>query len=139
MVGFVYEADQDAIRDAEDRLSELQHQELLSKIDDAIDAIEDNKKNDNVYDYTGTSIVKDIDSISGEELYKKVRETLNMDVLLADKAAVIEKSAIATNTPAGAIFQFGDIMLYGVQDTDALAQSIVNELPNRIVQKMYSR
>lgn len=139
MVGFVYEADQDAIRDAEERLSELQHQELLNKIDDAIDTIEENKKDDNVYDYTGTSIIKDIDSINGEELYKKVRETLNMDALLADKAAAMEKSAIATNATTGAVFQFGDIMLYGVQDTDSLAQSIVNELPNKIVQKMYSR
>jgi len=138
-IGFVYEADQDAIRDAEDRLSELQHQELLNKIDDAIDAIEESKKDDNVYDYTGTSIIKDIDSINGEELYKKVRETLNLDALLADKAVVAEQSAIAASPTSGTVFQFGDIMLYGVQDADSLAQSIVNELPNRIVQKMYGR
>ena len=39
LIGFVYEADQNKIKEAQDRVDELRHQETLDKIDEAIDAI----------------------------------------------------------------------------------------------------
>ena len=43
-VGFVYEADQNAIKEAQDRVDELRFQAVLDKIDEAIDAFEEADK-----------------------------------------------------------------------------------------------
>lgn len=63
-VGFTYEADYKAIQEAQDRIDELRHQETLDKIDEAIEAIEENKKDDNVYDYTGTEQIKSMQAVA---------------------------------------------------------------------------
>ena len=73
LIGFVYEADQNKIKEAQDRVDELRHQETLDKIDEAIDAIEDNKKNDNVYDYEGNQVIKDFGSVNVQALYGHIR------------------------------------------------------------------
>lgn len=52
-VGFVYEADQDAIKEAQEALNDVYYDDILKKFDDAIDAIEDLKDDNNLYDYNG--------------------------------------------------------------------------------------
>lgn len=143
-IGFVYEADQNKIKEAQDRVDELRHQETLDKIDEAIDAIEENKKNDNVYDYEGNQVVKDFGSVNVQALYASALENMDISGLLS---SIISRSAQQNmdllnltgetgNPPA--TFTFGDFYLSGVNDTDGLAQAIVNELPNRILQRLYS-
>lgn len=143
-IGFVYEADQNKIKEAQDRVDELRHQETLDKIDEAIDAIEDNKKNDNVYDYEGNQVIKDFGSVNVQALYASALENMDISGLLS---SIISRSAQQNmdllnltgetgNPPA--TFTFGDFYLSGVNDTDGLAQAIVNELPNRILQRLYS-
>lgn len=143
-IGFVYEADQNKIKEAQDRVDELRHQETLDKIDEAIDAIEDNKKNDNVYDYEGNQVIKDFGSVNVQALYASALENMDISGLLS---SIISRSAQQNmdllnltgetgNPPAN--FTFGDFYLSGVNDTDGLAQAIVNELPNRILQRLYS-
>ncbi len=144
LIGFVYEADQNKIKEAQDRVDELRHQETLDKIDEAIDAIEENKKNDNVYDYEGNQVVKDFGSVNVQALYASALENMDISGLLS---SIISRSAQQNmdllnltgetgNPPA--TFTFGDFYLSGVNDTDGLAQAIVNELPNRILQRLYS-
>lgn len=143
-IGFVYEADQNKIKEAQDRVDELRHQETLDKIDEAIDAIEENKKNDNVYDYEGNQVVKDFGSVNVQALYASALENMDISGLLS---SIISRSAqqnMDLLKPAGETgnspvsFTFGDLYLSGVNDTDGLAQAIVNELPNRILQRLYS-
>ena len=143
-IGFVYEADQNKIKEAQDRVDELRHQETLDKIDEAIDAIEENKKNDNIYDYEGNQVIKDFGSVNVQALYASALENMDISGLLS---SIISRSAQQNmdllnltgetgNPPAN--FTFGDFYLSGVNDTDGLAQAIVNELPNRILQRLYS-
>lgn len=143
-IGFVYEADQNKIKEAQDRVDELRHQETLDKIDEAIDAIEENKKNDNVYDYEGNQVIKDFGSVNVQALYASALENMDISELLS---SIISRSAQQNmdllkltgetgNSPVS--FTFGDLYLSGVNDTDGLAQAIVNELPNRILQRLYS-
>lgn len=144
LIGFVYEADQNKIKEAQDRVDELRHQETLDKIDEAIDAIEDNKKNDNVYDYEGNQVIKDFGSVNVQALYASALENMDISGLLS---SIISRSAQQNmdllnltgetgNSPVS--FTFGDLYLSGVNDTDGLAQAIVSELPNRILQRLYS-
>lgn len=143
-IGFVYEADQNKIKEAQDRVDELRHQETLDKIDEAIDAIEENKKNDNVYDYEGNQVIKDFGSVNVQALYASALENMDISGLLS---SIISRSAQQNmdllkltgetgNSPVS--FTFGDLYLSGVNDTDGLAQAIVSELPNRILQRLYS-
>jgi len=136
-IGFQYEADQDAIREAQNRVDELRHQEMLDKIDEAIDALEETKKDDNVYDYAGIDVLKAFANGEGTKLYDFVHATTDLDKLLADKGytAIVQSGADATKPMT---IQIGDITLQGIQNVDALAQSIVNELPNKLIQKLYS-
>lgn len=143
-IGFVYEADQNKIKEVQDRVDELRHQETLDKIDEAIDAIEENKKNDNVYDYEGNQVIKDFGSVNVQALYASALENMDISGLLS---SIISRSAQQNmdllkltgetgNSPVS--FTFGDLYLSGVNDTDGLAQAIVSELPNRILQRLYS-
>lgn len=49
--GFVYEADQDAVKKAQEDLNDIYYQDVLDKFDEAIEALEDLKKDDNLYNY----------------------------------------------------------------------------------------
>ena len=55
-VGFVYEADQDAINDAQEALDDAYYDEMLAKFDDAIDALEELKDKFNIYDSEGNKL-----------------------------------------------------------------------------------
>lgn len=139
MIGFVYEADQDAIKEAQDRVDELMHQETLNKIDEVIEAIEKGKENDNVYNYEGTDVIKNFANLTGDELYDFARSFTDIGDLLAnslDRAMSISTSADTTNAPV--TISIGDIVLENVSSADDLAQRIVNELPNRIIQRLYN-
>jgi len=110
---------------------------MLDKIDEAIDALEETKKDDNVYDYAGIDVLKAFANGEGTKLYDFVHATTDLDKLLADKGytAIVQSGADATKPMT---IQIGDITLQGIQNVDALAQSIVNELPNKLIQKLYS-
>lgn len=53
---FVYQADANTLKQAEKALEEAQHNELINKIDDWIDAMEEAKKNFNLYDVDGNAL-----------------------------------------------------------------------------------
>ena len=55
-VGFVYEADQNAIRDAQEQLDNQYQQNVLDYFDKVIDLLEEYKKTFNIYDYSGNEL-----------------------------------------------------------------------------------
>lgn len=148
MVGFVYEADRKAIQDAQDRLDELQHQELLNKIDDAIDAIEDLKKTNNIYNYEGTATNSDAvglgpnattvtwDGITSviSALTAANYTAPDISAILADVGEIANGVTAATGNVS---LNIGDIVLNGVNDTETLADNIINNLPNALMQRLY--
>lgn len=138
--GFQYVADQDAIKDAQDRVDELRHQEMLNKIDDAIEALENIKSEDNVYDYTGSQVLNDYDDTTANALYKMLQSAADInglfDTVVAKSSA--ENSANLATAREFSI-QIGDLYLNGVQNVDGLANAIIQQLPNTLLQKMYQQ
>ena len=65
---FVYQADTNALKDAEKALEEAQYGELINKIDDWIEAMEDAKEDFNLYDADGNPLG------STEDIIKAVKE-----------------------------------------------------------------
>lgn len=52
-IGFTYEADADAVRDAQENFEQILHDQTMDKIDEAIDALHELKDDTNVYDEFG--------------------------------------------------------------------------------------
>ena len=65
---FVYQSDSNALKDAEKALEEAQYGELINKIDDWIEAMEDAKEDFNLYDADGNPLG------STEDIIKAVKE-----------------------------------------------------------------
>lgn len=140
MIGFVYEADQDAIKEAQDRVDELRHQEMLDKIDEAIDALEDSKAENNVYDYTGTQVLNDYNDNTASSVYDMFQNAVDPSVFANEvytKTGSVGVPKDVLNQPLS--FQIGDIRLDGVQDVESLADAIIQQLPNALFQKMYQK
>lgn len=142
-VGFVYEADQKAIQDAQKRVDELQHQETLDKIDEAIDAIEKNKADDNVYNYEGTEQIKQfpqgraIAVADTGALYGMVRSSASANQLVSTSLASALGGALGSSSGARNVsISFGDIRVMGVQDASAFAQSLVTDLRPAMLQAL---
>lgn len=52
-IGFVYEADRNALRDAQEALDDEYYNQVLDDFDKAIDTLEELKKTNNIYNYNG--------------------------------------------------------------------------------------
>ena len=136
-VGFVYEADQEAIDAAQRQVDDLMHQAEIDAIDDQIDAIEDNKANDNVWSYDGSTLLKS-DGLAPDAIYSAIQEMLTA----ALPEEVYAQTAVAEalqNASASAATQIsiGDIIISDATNAEALAKDIVNNLPNAILQEMH--
>lgn len=84
-VGFVYEEDKNAVRDAQQELDNQYHQQVLDYFDKAVEALQEFKKNHNVYDYKGTQFseeayndnsLKTNKYIHGNRKYNLIENTL---------------------------------------------------------------
>lgn len=164
--GFQYEADEQAIRDAQKRVDELHHQQLLDKIDEAIDAIEDNKKDDNVYNYEGDMRIKQyaaggVNSKTGivqldgtrqrsevvfnandaAKLYDLVHNTSSLSAYVADSVMNMLRTNVASGLSRignnrSIDLSIGDIIVNGVNNSSDLARQIINALPNQVLQEL---
>lgn len=139
MIGYTYEADQKALQDAQDKLDDLRHKETLSKIDDAIQAIEDQKKTNNIYDYSGQDIIGAFTNEQGKTLYGLIRDTAAINGMNATGLGHTSEGYQTTGAGGGVTIQIGDIVLQDVQDADTLAQELIQKLPNKVLQAMYRR
>ena len=162
-VGFTYEADYKAIQEAQDRIDELRHQETLDKIDEAIEAIEENKKDDNVYDYTGTEQIKkyasggvntrtglvQLDGTSSKpevvfnatdaaKLYDLVHNSFDLNALRAESIGrLLEQQSTDKTLARNISVQIGDIRVYGVDDAEGLAKVLKQNLESAMLQALY--
>lgn len=148
--GFVYEADQKAIMDAQEELDDQRHQEMLDKIDEAIDALEDSKRVDNLYDYFANRIPGKVPGANlpdaalqqsvARAVTSVVADTLRNDIATqqAQMRSVLDSLRMQQVSAGIGTISISAINLYGVQDVDGLAQGIANELPILLSQKLYS-
>lgn len=143
--GFVWEADQEAIREAEEDLADKRHEETLDKIDEIIDELEDLKKIDNLYDYfanrlgTGTAADR-LPNIDNSTFSAGIAAALGATAFdIAEKIAASPSATNVytntTNTTSSPII-IERIEIHDVQDVDGLANAIVRELPIKITQRM---
>ena len=162
-VGFTFQQDRDALQEAQDRVNEVRHQETLDKIDEAIDALEDQKKDDNVYDYQGNLIkpfanggidtagglnllhgspsrVETIfNAEDGKKLFDLIHGTDNLTHELVKKfdAAALLNQIEGVSRGNVSTFTMGDIVIQHADDADGLAQDIVKYFPNALLTEMY--
>lgn len=137
MIGFVYEADQEAIDAAQKRVDDLMHQAQLDAIDDQIGSIEDNKEHDNVWSYDGATLLKS-DGLVPDTIYSAIQEMLTAALPEDVYAQTAIAEALQTAAvPAATQISIGDIIISDATNAEALAKDIVNNLPNAILQEMH--
>ena len=137
-VGFRYEADQEAIDEAQKTLDDLLRQAKIDEIEDQIESLEDNKKNDNVYSYSGNELASGL--VIGSTEYKDmVGKLLSASTAQPDLTSVAETStsALGSVSSKSVSLSIGDVNVSGVDNAEDLAKDIVTRLPESILQELY--
>ena len=136
VVGFVYEADQDAIDAAQKRVDDLEHQARIDAIDQQIEDIEDGKADDNVWSYDGTTLLKP-DGTMPDTVFAAIQEMLTAALLPENytQTKLHENLSTAQSTAAPQI-SIGDVIVQSAEDAEGLAKDIVQNLPNAILQQL---
>lgn len=161
--GFVYEQDRDALKDAQERVNELRHQETLDKIDEAIEALENQKKDDNVYNYNGELIKpyanggvdgrggiamlhgtpNHVETIfnaeDGKKLFDLIHGTNNLahELMKGFDASALVRQIGSVNKSNPVSLSIGDIVIEKTDDANTLASDIVKYLPNAMLKEIY--
>lgn len=137
-VGFVYESDQQALKDAQENLENVIENQLLSKVDDLISALEDMKNDTNVYDANGNLlgseyVIPQLGTLSQIlDGYYNSSDVPMFSGLRGSLYDQIVSGAISNN--ASTQITIGDINLSEVNDVNTLGEAIVDLLPNAILQ-----
>lgn len=138
-IGFRYEADQDAIDEAQKRLDDLDLQARIDAIDKQVEAIEDNKANSNVYDYTGQSLANGLE-IGSSAFNEMINQMVNAPVEQGMAGmAVAAKTTELSGGGRSINMSIGDINITDAENSEALARDIVTRLPNQIIQELYKK
>lgn len=142
-VGFVYEADQDAIKQAQDNLDQILHDQTMDKIDEIIDAINELKNDSNVYDAEGNLLgqqyaLPEIGSYEDLLASYSANTILNDAVQDAKKAAYEQVMSGITNNDTNSI-QIGDIIVNGADNVQALVEAIQSEFPTALLQAIHGK
>ena len=144
--GFVYRRDEKAYKDAEKALKDVQHKEVIAKMDDTIDALEDLKKDNNIYDRNGNIIVP-VDwntlGVNLDVFQQNLMDGLHLDNYAAQLfeqmglgGAVSYGSVDNSNRPSVAFtMEGGAIQISGAGDPELVANAVGSEFL-RIVQGM---
>lgn len=138
--GFVYQADQEEILAAQKDLENIIEDQLLSKIDDLVQALEYQKDNLNVYDAEGNLLgsqytipqLGTLSSIMSQYYASNVVPSIS-----GLKGSLYDQIVSgATGNNSSMEFNFGDINLSEVSDVNTLGQAIVDLLPNAVLQAL---
>lgn len=145
-VGFVYEADQDAVREAQDNLENVITDQLMAKMDDLIDALGEVKDNSNVYDANGILLgsvynTPQIDNLSTvlSDYYHNSNDSAIISGLrdmLFDKVIAETGNNISSKNIELSI---GDIIVNEAQNGSELAQTIVDQFSSSLLQALYKK
>ena len=141
-IGFVYEADQDALKSAQENLEDVIENQLLSRIDDLIDALEEEKNNTNVYDYEGNLLgtqysLPQLGTLT--EILSSYYSSNTVPGFSGLKGSLYDQIVAGATNNKSMQFNFGDINLSEVNDVNTLGEAIIDLLPNAILQAMNKR
>ena len=112
-------------------------------MDDLIDALEEAKKDTNVYDSNGNLLGSQyvtpqlgnlVDILSK---YYSNNNNAAIDVNVLKEA--LGSNAVPQNTNKTVSFNIGDIVVNGANNSSDLAKAIVNELPNALLQELFKK
>lgn len=143
-VGFVWEADQQALQSAQEAFDQAIHNETMNKLDDLIEAVEELKTDSNVYDSNGVLLGKEytlpafvgyaelLNSIGGTNIVSSAMDD-------AKKAAYDQVMSSIVNSGKTTSLSIGDIYVQGVDSPDALAEALLENFPNAMLQAMYGK
>ena len=140
-VGFVYEADQEAIRAAQENLDEVLHDQTMDKIDEIIDAIDSLKEDTDVYDAEGNLLGQPY-SLPSITDYQDLLSTYGANTILNNaiedaKNAAYQQVMSGINNNNNSTIQIGDIIVNGAEDVNALVQAIQQEFPMALLQAIH--
>ena len=145
-VGFGFEADQQAVKEAQDKLDDVIENQLLSKMDDLIDALGDLKNDSNVYDAEGNLLgtaysIPQIDDLSAvlSNYYKNpdISPSMNgLKSLLFDRISSEVGDSISNRNVNLSI---GDIIVNEAQNGNELANAIVDQFSSSLLQALYKK
>lgn len=134
--GFNYESLESDLRDAKEALDEIIY-------DRQIEALEDAKKDSNLYDDYGNELTPITDTLGGVDLsayYDTIKAGAENSTLLAEALSSLDVSKLIKNADAQTMnvsIESGAITLSGVNDVNSLAEAITNQLPNALMQQLY--
>lgn len=142
--GFVYQSSEDDLREAQEALEDVISNQLMDRLDMLIDALEESKNDTNVYDANGnllgtsystpqlgtlTSVLSNYEAVRNAGLDVNVlKDTLGRNIL----------NTTGTST-SNTSFNIGDIIVNEAKDGNELAQAIVNQFPNALLQALYKK
>ena len=138
-IGFRYEADQEAIDAAQKRVDELDYQAKIDALDKQISDLEDAKETSNIYNYAGTALTNGIEVGStafNDMVESLINAPINTDMV---SSAIMSNAATETKNTQSIDLKIGDIIIQKADDADQLAKSIVDRLPDAILQEMYKK
>lgn len=138
-IGFRYEADQQAIDEAQKRVDELDYQAKIDALDKQIGDLEDAKETSNIYNYTGTALTNGIEVGStafNDMVESLINAPINTDMV---SSAIVSNADAEKKTMQSIDLKIGDIIIQKTDDADQLAKNIVDRLPDAILQEMYKK
>lgn len=143
-IGLVYETNADELQQAQEKFDQVLHNQTLDKIDEVIDSINDFKNDTNVYDINGNLLgqqysLPNISDLSALMENVRSNNALSSVTEEAFKAAYNEVMRNITNGNTETNLSIGDVIVNGAETPDELAEAIVNDLPNAMVQALYKK
>lgn len=140
--GFVYESDQEAVRSAQTELEDVIENQLLDRIDDLIDAIEEEKNDTNVYDANGvllgnTYSTPQLDTFS-DILASYYDNIGSMSPFASLKSSLYDQlvSNLNGNSSNALNFSVGTMNINEVDNASEFAETIIDQLPNALIQAL---
>lgn len=145
-VGFVYESDQDEIKEAQEKLEGVIENQLLSRMDDLIDALNQQKNDTNVYDAQGNLLgseytLPQLSNLS-DILSNYYNNPNNAPSIAGLRDALYNQivSGVGSDTANRQLaLSIGEINLNEVNSADEFANAIINQFPNALLQALYKK
>lgn len=134
--GFVYEADQDAMRSAQQTLDGALYDLML-------DNLEQSKEANNLYDNIGNQLEEITDVLTGidfNKYYESISSGMENSKILSDALSHADLADIVGGTGLGKIeVDLSNMTLNGVNSVEELGEAIVSQLPAYILQYMHEK
>lgn len=144
-IGFSFESDQEGLKDAQENLKNVIRDELMSKVDDLIDALEEEKNNNNIYDPNGNLlgtqyVIPQLDNLSEilSDYYSNPNTAPSVDAIRKLFMDELVSNSNTSNSNQASI-NIGDIIVNEANNGNDLANAIINQLPNALLQALYHK